>query len=268
LIFFGEDFLFDSNIIIWNILGTQMPDGVVQKTFAILELISNNKSPVSLSHITEKSHMPKPTVCRILKELQKIGYVEQNNNHSLYQTTQKLRALGQTDFYEVLKETCFPFLKKLNEKFNETVNLGVREGSAIRYIQVLETTRSLRMMVRPDTRDEIYSTALGRAILAFSEQKVIETSIKNFNFRPFTEKTVKNQLEFKTILKAVKKNGYAVDDEENEIGVICFSVPLLRNDSPIASMSITLPKIRCNPVIYKKIIHTILSIKEKFACSN
>lgn len=159
--------------------------------------------------------------------------------------------------HQGLKHRALPIMEKLHKKFDETVNLGVLVDTNINYIHFINTDKPLRHMVEPGSSDPFYSTALGRAIVAFLPENEQNSLIKKVKFNAITPKTTTSKMQFKKVLAKIQEDKWAVDDEESEIGVICFGVPLLENDYPIAAISITLPKSRLTSQLQKEITNAL-----------
>lgn len=234
---------------------------VVEKTFLILECLAQYSRPVSLANVAEKLNIPKPTIYRILQTLVELGYVAQDKKTGFYMRTTRLEVLGSNSHNLDLKQHALPIMKKLNKKFNETINLGVMINTQVHYVHFLHTTKSLRHMVKPDSTDSFYSTALGRAIVAYLPENEQATLINKIKLREHTPNTVKTKTQLRKKLHEVKKNGIAIDDEENDVGVICFGVPIIEQGYPIAAISISIPKSRCSEKMQKEIIKELKAIK-------
>jgi DNA-binding IclR family transcriptional regulator len=116
-------------------------------------------------------------------------------------------------------------MEKLHQEFNETVNLGVLEGDQISYAACLETTRPLRLMVRPGTKDPFYCTALGRAIAAFLPEREQAELLSRVKVEPRTSKTVRTRSALAKILRETRRRGWVIDNEECDLGVVCLGVP-------------------------------------------
>ncbi len=227
---------------------------VVRKTFAVLEALAAASAPTPLNTLTARVKLPKPTVYRILRSLEELGYAAQEGGGGSWLTTARLASLGRGSERNDLKRRVAGHLERLHRQFNETVNLGVLDGADVRYLHVLETTQPLRLMVRPDAVDPFYCTSLGRAIVAHLPDIERDALIERAEFKPVTENTVRSKAALRRILDEVRRNGYAVDDEENDVGVICLGAPIMEAGLPVGAISLSLPKTRLTPSRRKEII--------------
>lgn len=199
--------------------------GVLVKAFHTLETIAEIGRPMPLRDIAEATGLPKGTLFRVLQTLTTLGYAAQMADTGYYYLTGRLSWLGRDASEEDLKMLTMPLMKELQAQFNETVNLGLLEGTYVYYATVLEADRPLSWRVAPGSRDTYYSTALGRAIAAHLEPAKLDKLIEQTDLKSRTENTVNDKAELVRILNKVKARGLSFDREENDHGVVCIGVP-------------------------------------------
>jgi DNA-binding IclR family transcriptional regulator len=236
-----------------------MSIAVVRKTVLTLEKLAGSDEPVSLAALSSQARLPKPTAHRILQTLAALGYVAQDEE-SRYYLTSKLDTLAQGSRCRDLKLRAVPRMTALHQQFNETVNLGVLEGTKVHYLHVIETTRSLRMMVQPNVADEYYFTAIGRAIAAYLPEPQLDALLRSTTLRPVTPKTVSSRKKLQAILQHTRNRGWAIDDEESVLGVVCLAVPIFAGESPVAAVSVTMPKTRATKQVCQAVVKSLLSM--------
>jgi DNA-binding IclR family transcriptional regulator len=234
---------------------------VITRTFAVLEALAKAGEPLELGELTRRAGLPKPTVYRILRSLEELGYVAQEDGRGRYLTTPRLAHLGRGGERHALAQRLGPHLERLHRQFDETVNLGVLQGGDVHYLQVLETTRPLRLMVRPDAVDRFYCTALGRAMAAFLPEDERDRLVAAAKLEPITARTVRSKAALGRILDETRARGWAEDDEENDDGVACFATPVIEHDRPVAAISVSLPKLRLTPARRKELLCALTPIR-------
>ena len=143
-----------------------MSIAVLDKAFTVVEVLARTGRALSLAELAEESRLPKPTLCRILRSLRDLGYVQQLDRGGEYRLSDRLSSLREYARDEAVRDKALPLMNTLHEQFDETVNLGILEGLYIRYAHVLETSQALRWIVKPGARNVFHTTALGRAIVA------------------------------------------------------------------------------------------------------
>ncbi|WP_437194029.1 IclR family transcriptional regulator [Planctomicrobium sp. SH527] len=215
------------------------------KAFHVLEVLAAADGQMPLVAIVTELGYHKPTVHRLLQELVSLGYVSRVEKGK-YQITPKLRRLTLGRLDDRLAEVADRFLRELHDKTGETVNLGVLRGVNVRYLQVLESRHPFRRVVEPNSTDPFYSTALGRVLTARLddvEWDALITRTKLVARTPFT--TVVPE-ELTSIHQLVRENGYAIEQDQNDIGVTCIGAPVFENNEVVAAVSISLPTARVN----------------------
>ncbi len=232
---------------------------VIEKTFLVLERLAEDEEPQALARLAADTGLPKPTAYRLLRTLVELGYVVQDDA-ARYGLTTRLAGLAQHSQYRHLKLKALPHMERLHRQFNETVNLGVLDGTNVRYIHVMETTRPLRMMVQPNASDQFYSTAIGKAIASNLSKPELDSLLKATTIRRFTERTIKSKAELRKVLEQVSGRGWAIDDEESTLGVACIGVALMDDGQAAAGISITVPKTRLSPELKGSIVDALKSI--------
>lgn len=235
--------------------------GVLRKSFLILETVVEERSPVSLKDLTRRVKLSKPTVYRLSELLCDLGYLLKNEDDGKYMASLKVVHLAHKTQCSDLAQQTLPVMERLHAEFNETINLGILKGIEVHYLHTIESTRALRHMTSPHASDYYYSTALGKAFVAFLPPEEQDAILARTEMRPVTSKTLKSVDALKSELKKTRKRGWAFDNEESEEGVVCFGVPLLRNDRPLVALSLSMPKMRLTPALKKEIVQELKSIR-------
>ena len=218
----------------------------VDRTLTLLEVLSDCNDGLGITEISSLVNLHKSTVHRLLSTLIYKGYVVQDEESSKYKITFKLFELGSKKVHKLdLLEISRPYTKMLMESVNEVVHLIIREETDIVYIDKVEANNTISMASRIGKRNPMYCTATGKAILAYLPEEEIREVWNKSKIVKLTKKTNTDFILFKKELQEVKKNGYAIDDEENEIGVKCVGAPIFdMNGDVVAAISVTGPVTR------------------------
>lgn len=224
------------------------------KAMLVLRLICESPFSLSLKDLTELSEIPKSTVYRYLHTLTAMEMVDYEAKTETYSPGLGLWWLMQSaDPFSKLKRVSLDDRVKLMNKFNETVNLGVLTGSEVLYLDIVESRRSLRMQATAGTRDDIHSTALGKALLAFRPRSQWERLIPEKMVR-HTHKTIVERTSVMINLEAIRRDGFAVERGENEDGATCIAAPILdSNGISVAAISVSAPSSRVSLDLEEKI---------------
>ncbi|WP_125153561.1 IclR family transcriptional regulator [Clostridium rectalis] len=196
----------------------------VDRSLSILEVLSDYENGLGITEISEKVNLHKSTVHRLLATLIHKGYVKQEEKANKYKVTLKLFELGNKKIQKMdITTVARPYLKELVQKTNEVVHLVVSEGTEIIYIGKEESQNTIRTHSRIGYRRPLYCTAVGKSILSYMEDERILDIWNKSKVEKLTEHTITDLKEFKKHINEVRKKGYAIDEQENEIGVRCVA---------------------------------------------
>lgn len=216
----------------------------VERAMRLLESFRGQRE-ASLRDLAQRSGLVKSSAFRILFTLERLGYVERSAGG--YAITAKLPRLagdGNRPLRD-LGDLALPFMREILRRFQETVNLGVLEEGEVVYIRVLESPHPFRLAAHAGMRSPVYSSALGKSLLAHCTRAEIEEVLRTKPPRPITPRTVRNKFDFLRELDKVRVRGYAVDNEEDSRGARCVGVPVLGvNAKVVAALSISGPASR------------------------
>lgn len=211
------------------------------KIFNLLEVLVDNGN-LSLSELSKLTGYTKSTTQRIVNTLSHLKYIHQDKITLEYFPSIKLYELGNRVVNNIsIKSIAKPYLLKLYNELNETVNLGILNDNKIIYLDKLVSRSPLKVELELGVEIPLYCSALGKAIAAFNDESI---SFENDYIR-YTENTIISDEELYEELSKIKKQGYAVDNEEYVIGLVCIAVPILNSvGHAIAAISTSIPTIR------------------------
>jgi IclR family acetate operon transcriptional repressor len=215
---------------------------VVGKAFEVLEATAQAKDGSRISDLARTLGQPKATVYRIFYTLQELGYVEKDAT-DVYRLTARIKGGFTHDVgREVLSRVARPHMERLLVQFEQTVNLAVLDDHRVFYLEILEGLRSIRMAATTHTYEALHTPALGKAMLAFFEPGQAEELLSQTSFTMLTPKTVPSLPSLMKQLVKFRKQGYALDDEEVELGARCVAAPIFNaQGKPWAAISISGP---------------------------
>lgn len=219
--------------------------GVLVKALDILGCLSAD-GPRPVTHICMHTGVTKPAAYRILKTLGTAGYVvrdEERREYSLGPAVHSLsRSAGSSS---ELMTVARPHMEKLNEELGETINLGIVSHDQIVYLDTIESTQRLRSTIELSLRDSLHSTALGKAFLAALPEAEAKERLASISRDPMTPKTVVSIRALMRQLTEIRERGYALDDEENELGSRCVAAAILNSrPAPVGAISVSAPTAR------------------------
>ncbi|WP_432454652.1 MULTISPECIES: DNA-binding transcriptional regulator KdgR [unclassified Agarivorans] len=217
----------------------------VLKVFNILQALGEQKE-IGVSELSQRLMMSKATTYRFLQTMKTLGYVSQEGEADKYSLTLKLFELGARSLeYVELIELADKQMRHISEHTNEALHLGALDESSIIYIHKIDSGYNLRMQSRIGRRNPLYSTAIGKVLLAGREESFVREVLTGVEFIKHTDKTLENTEQLLAELQVVRQQHYAEDNEEQEPGLRCIAAPIFdRFGNVIAGISISFPTIR------------------------
>jgi DNA-binding IclR family transcriptional regulator len=220
--------------------------GSVQRAIDILNLFDQQNPELGTTEIARALGLHKSTAASLVSTLAANGFLTQNPETRKYRLGLKLveRAFAMLDQIEI-RRIAYPALQQLRDQWNETVNLAILDGPDVVFIERMLGTKALGMRSEVGRRERAHSTALGKAILSCYPTSKVHEWINTYGLPPVTPKTITDPDQFLVELERVREQGYAVDDEENEIGGRCVGVPIFdHTGTVVAAVSISAPTAR------------------------
>ncbi len=218
---------------------------VLHKMLDILETIRESRSGLSLADLSRALGLPKPTAYRIVATLESRGYIARNPAGH-YLIARKLFDLQQDESEEqALLRAAQPVMARLVDSCRETVNLGILDGGEVVVVSTLESPQTIRMSSKVGTRRYLHSTALGKVLLCGLPEKEVQRLIRIQGLPRLTPRTIVTRQALASELDLVRRQGYAMDNEENEPDGRCLGAPILGVGGRIvAALSISAPIFR------------------------
>jgi IclR family transcriptional regulator, KDG regulon repressor len=218
---------------------------VLHKALDILETIREGRSGFTLADLARALDLPKPTAYRIVATMETRGYIARNKGGH-YQMTRKLSDLWQNEMEEeMLLRAAKPVMQQLVESCRETVNLGVLDAAEVVVISTEESPQSVRMISKVGNRRYLHSTALGKVLLSSLPEKEVQRLIRIQGLPRLTPRTLVSWQSLAKELERIRKQGYALDNEENEPDGRCLGAGIAEAGGRIAAaMSISAPAFR------------------------
>lgn len=220
--------------------------GSLQRAIDILNLFGRSSPELGTTEIAKALGLHKSTTASLIYTLEANGFLAQNPDTRKYRLGLKLveRASAMLDQVEV-RRVAHPCLEELRNQWNETVNLAILDGADIVYVERFLGSKALAMHSEVGMRSPAHSTALGKAILCCLPRAVQELYIEKYGLPAITSHTITDRAKFLAELDLSREQGYAIDDEENELGGRCIAVPIFdRTRAPVAAVSVSAPTAR------------------------
>ena len=232
----------------------------VERALSLLESLADLGQEVGVSELRTATGLPFGTIHRLLGTLVLHGYVRQNPQTHKYTLGPRLLRLGDAAGRH-FGGWVRPFLTELMEISGESANLVMLDGDHAVYVaQVPSRKHSVRMFTEVGRRVMPHSTAVGKVLLAFRPRPAVEALLERTGLPPRTPRTITDRDRFLGELDAVARQGYAVDDGEEEIGVRCLAVPVFGVGDGVAAVSVSAPEGRLHREDHERLLPEMLRI--------
>lgn len=201
----------------------------VEKVFRMVEAMSVFREPVRLQDLAERLGYPASTVLRFLRTLRKLGYAEQDPETQKYYLTLKIcRIAGRVRDSNPMAGIARPVMKALSEECGESVCLAVERDDCAVYVEVVDgPDKILRSLQRIGNRSPLHCTGVGKLfLLNRTPQELADFFERESPLQRLTSNTITNPDRLRQALERIRKQGYAFDDEECELGAKCVAFPV------------------------------------------
>lgn len=221
----------------------------LRRGLMILDAFSDLDTDLGVNEIARLVRMHKSTVSRLCATLENAGYLERDASTNRFRLGARIyRLAGVVSAASDIRVVARPVMLELVESSRETATLGVREGSDIVTIEVVDGLNHMRMATRVGMRTQIHASAVAKAILAWATPRDVDAMVANWPMTALTPNTITDAGTLKERLAEVRERGYAVDMEELEVGLRCVAAPIRDSDGRVlAGLSISGPRHSMTP---------------------
>jgi DNA-binding IclR family transcriptional regulator len=216
-------------------------DGTVGKALDVLNEVAEIGIPVRFSSLLKTSKYPKATLYRLLQTLLNQGMLNYNAEEQTYQLGLKLVRMAHAAWLQSsLAPIALPFIDDLSEKVAETVHLAQLDNGQVLYVDKRNPSSPIEMFSQAGKVGPAYCTGVGKAMMAFLDDKSLSRVITKQAFHRYTEYTITSEKALRKELIEIKKQGISFDRQEHEDKIICISSPILSSKGRvIGGLSIT-----------------------------
>jgi IclR family transcriptional regulator, KDG regulon repressor len=217
----------------------------VQKSIDILEAIDKSDKLLSVEEIASICNIPRSTAYRLIRTLEYRKFLEKDERGKYY-IGLRMVGFGQKLLNRnILIEIANAPMRKLRDISGETTHMAINDNGKVLYISKVESTNPVRMFSMIGARFPLYSTAMGKIMLAYMPKEKIDNWMSTAKLQKRTESTITNKKQLIDQLRSIRKNGYAIDNLENEEEIRCLGAPIFDNTGlVVAAMSISGPAYR------------------------
>jgi IclR family transcriptional regulator, KDG regulon repressor len=199
----------------------------VKRSIEILELFKRNVPEMSVTHVAQELSLSKATVARLMYTLMENEFLTKAGNSEHYRLGWKVCLLGDIFLSTInLREVALPFMKELNARMNETVDLCILSGHMRMWLERLESSYEVRPMSVVGRLGPLHAGAAGKVLLGFMPEHNIKTYLDKEELTSYTRNTITSKEALLKEIDRIKERGYAVSYEERVPLVNAVAAPI------------------------------------------
>jgi IclR family transcriptional regulator, KDG regulon repressor len=232
----------------------------VTSALRVLKVFSHSEPELGISSIAQRLGLAKSTVHRLAVTLASESFLEQNPQNGRYRLGLSLFSLGALVRQRMdVSNQAHSLLGALRDQTQETVHLAILDETSIMYLYNMESSLAIGTRSYIGTRKPAFCTSEGRVLLAFNDPELVTEVLKE-DLVQRTPKTTTNPKALRAILEEVRRNGYATDDEESEIGMRSVAAPIRDiSGSAIAAVGLAGPIQRLTKKELRRLVPQVIT---------
>lgn len=193
----------------------------------LVDLLARQDRPQALPELVALAGWPKPTVHRMLAQLEQGGWLAREPDGRRYALAPRLLRLSEAVLgSSTLQGVRHAVLRQLVSDVGESCNLTALSGAEVVYLDRVESAFPLRMELRPGTRVPVHCSASGKLFLAWMMARQRSTLLDGLALTAYTASTLTSREALEAELDTIRRDGHAVDAEEFVEGLVCVAVPV------------------------------------------
>lgn len=218
----------------------------LSRALGLLDAIAESHDGLTLTDLSELTGLAPSTAHRLLTTLESARFVRFEPTQSLWQIGIQAFVVGNA-FVRTrdMAQIARPHMRRLMELSGETANLYIEDDGEVVCMTQVESRQMMRAIARPGGRVRMHVSGAGKAMLAHLDEPTLGRVILRFGLKRHTPKSIDSPAKLRAELAEVRARGFAVDDEENAVGLRCVAAPVLdEHGSPVAAISVSGPAAR------------------------
>ncbi|WP_399542541.1 IclR family transcriptional regulator [uncultured Arthrobacter sp.] len=219
---------------------------MVGKALGLLVLLGDEPRGASAAEISRRADLPFSTTYRLLGSLTRDGFVDYEPDGRRYHLGLRIFQLGQAvSSHHGFAGAALPILRRVTEQTGEATILSVRDGIHHLTVNKVDGPQTFRVTSDPGHLGALHTTSVGKALVAFAEKEDRERLLEELPLEPLTSLSITDRDAFRVEIEKVRRQGYAVMDEENELGMRAVAVPVFNSQGvAFASLATAVPVFR------------------------
>lgn len=219
---------------------------MVGKALGLLVLLGDEPRGASAAELSRRAELPFSTTYRLLGSLTRDGFVDYEPDGRRYHLGLRIFQLGQrVSNHHGFAATALPILRRVTDETGEATILSVRDGNHHLTVNKVDGPQTFRVTSDPGHLGALHTTSVGKALVAFADEDTRAQLVDGLELEPLTEFSITDREAFRAEIELVRKRGFAVMDQENELGMRAVAVPVFNSQGhAFASLATAVPVFR------------------------
>jgi IclR family transcriptional regulator, pca regulon regulatory protein len=210
----------------------------LERGMAVIQVFSRERPALTLSEVANLTGITRATARRILLTLEKLGHVRSDGR--LFSPTPRLLTLGWAYLSSLnLSELALPLMEQLVEQTHESCSAATLDLPDVVYVARVPTRRIMSITLSVGTRLPAHCTSMGRVLLAALPPDQLDAYLADAKLEPWTDRTITDPQRLRTVLDEVRARGWALVDQELEVGLRSVAAPIRRGNDTIAALNVS-----------------------------
>lgn len=231
----------------------------LERGLAVLEMIANSKSGLTFSQVARSLDYPASSIHCLLLTFERQGYLYRSTTTGRYMCGMKLvRIANMAPVGMVLREKARPLLRDLCERTGLTVHMAIRERNEARLIAKVSSIDGRHIATWIGKRMDVHCTSLGKCTIAYVPESELDELIREHGLLRHNENTIVSAKKLKQDLEKTRVRGYAIDDQEEEIGMCCIGAPVFDPEgNAVAAVSVSGTALQIDLANYLELVEAV-----------
>lgn len=212
----------------------------LEKGLAIIEMLAQSQVPLGVTDIYEMNKLPKTTIFMIMTTLEDLKYVQKTEDGK-YRLTLRLYNIGMEILSKLdIRNIARPYMEKLASELRFTVHLAMLENGKASYVEKVKGPGFVQFSTEVGQSMHLHNSGVGKALAAYLPKDTLAQYVEMHGMPATTENAITTPEAFRKFLANVREIGYAIEDEEGEIGIRCIAAPIFDHRGLVcAAISVT-----------------------------
>ena len=239
-----------------------VPVKSADRVLTLIELLTEHRDGVTFTELQEFTGWPRSSLYGLLRKMADRNHLEFDPHTQAYRIGVRIWEAGQAFNSSVkVAELAMPYLEEAGKRLNETVQLAVLDGTENIYVAKVDSSHNLKLVSFVGARLPAYATGIGKVLLAGLDEADLDERLEGVELTKYTDTTILSMDHLRQLLRDIRTQGFAVDNEEYTLGVRCWAVPVRDvTGSVVAGVSVSIPSARVSESIEETALEVLTEI--------